>query len=124
MHVSICRYIAGLLLQGDLWGVHKIFGWSIVCMQRRRWNLLLSFWVRIQHCCPLVLETNNVSSPSSFLLQAHSDKVWNGEYYGLHTPAVQCASADDTNDADLKYSTAHSVSEVKSPKFALFLAMQ
>ena len=56
------------------------------------------------------------------LLQAHSDKIWNGEYYGLHTPAIQLVSIDDTYDADLKYSPAHSVSG-KSRKFALFPAM-
>ena len=46
------------------------------------------------------------------LLQAHSDNIWNGEYYGLHTPAIQLVSFNDTNDADLKNSPAHSVSEV------------
>ena len=45
-------------------------------------------------------------------MQAHSDKIWDGEYYGLHTLAIQHVSIDDTNDADLKYSAAHSVSEV------------
>jgi len=56
------------------------------------------------------------------LCQAHSDQVWNGEYYGLHTPAVQRVSIDDTNDANLKYSTAHSVSEVNCA--SLFCSLQ
>ena len=46
------------------------------------------------------------------LLQAHSDKVWNGDYYGLHAPAIQLVSIDDAHDADPKYSPTHSVSEV------------
>ncbi len=112
MLATICRYIACLLLQGDLRGVHIVSGWFIVCMQHYCWNLLLSFWVRIHHWFLLVCLVPNVSFANLFLLQAHSNEVWNGEYNGLHTPAIQCASSDDTNDANLEYSPAYPVYEV------------
>jgi len=62
--------------------------------------------------CRAPLNSGECDLPNFSFLQAHVGKVWNGEYYAFHTPAVQRVRIDDTNDADLEHRTAHPVSEV------------